>query len=101
MSKTFDYSIFYYYSFLLEITMFGVFFFDLFTPSAETENYVLGHFRPNIFGDRIFGASLVAPLLQLSLGRVRHLYRKALCVCVWYLENSKKCSISAVKNGRY
>ena len=35
------------------------FFFGLFTPSAETENYVLGHFRPNIFGGRIFGASLV------------------------------------------
>ena len=33
--------------------------FGLFTPSAETEHYVLGHFRPNIFGGRIFGASLV------------------------------------------
>jgi hypothetical protein len=31
----------------------------LFTPSAEPEHYVLGHFRPNIFGGRIFGASLI------------------------------------------
>ena len=40
--------------------MFRGFFFGLFTPSAETENYVLGHFRPNIFGGRIFSASLVS-----------------------------------------
>jgi hypothetical protein len=39
--------------------MFSLFFFGVFTPLAETENYVLGHFRPNIFGGQIFGASLV------------------------------------------
>ena len=33
--------------------------FGLYTPSAETEHYVLGHFRPNMFGGRIFGASLL------------------------------------------
>ena len=32
--------------------------FGLFTPSAETERYVSGHFRPNIFGGQIFGPSL-------------------------------------------
>ena len=37
-------------------------FFGLFTPSAETGNYVLGHFRPNILGGRIFGASLAVGL---------------------------------------
>ena len=33
--------------------------FGLFTPSDETKLYVLGYFRPNMFGGRIFGAFLV------------------------------------------
>ena len=47
----------------------------LFTPSAEPEHYVLGHFRPNIFGGRIFGASLVfgSPIFLQATSKSIHL----------------------------
>ena len=41
--------------------------FSLFTPSAETEHYVLGNFRPNMFGGRVFGASLLLSVFLHTL----------------------------------
>jgi heme/copper-type cytochrome/quinol oxidase subunit 3 len=69
MSKT----IYIYFFFFSKIKMFGAFFSAFLFLRPETENYVLGHFRPNIFGGRIFGAFLIThgpTLMRLSSDRI-------------------------------